>query len=242
MSDYRKRNNKKFDIDARGIRSSWARIDRLYDGNNRLPNDSEQFGRQVLDYVASLINDVENASVAGLRSFDSDAIRVGDGYGGKNWKLNDEYSPAVIAAYSGLVSYLTGNADDQFFDTNGGLRPGRFKNEYNIVVTDSDGVVSTKNIYTLFKQFVPEWLDFDFFARKDLAKKVAQALNEDSDIQSDVTKVVSKNLDDDSENVARLSINVVKEVEGDSDLQVRLENSVIKFIDASPTGGDSDDF
>lgn len=234
MSTYKKRNPRKFEADIRGLRSSWAQIGRLYDGNGTLPNDSETFGRQVFDYVAALVNDVSNASPAALRNFDSDAIRTGDGYGNKDWKLDDDYDtigPALVSAYGPLVRYLTGENDDGFFDTNGGLRPGRFKNEYNIVVTDSDGVMSTRNIYTLLKLNMDDWLGLDYFARKGIASRVLEAVGEDSDLESTLVTNVQKAyanatdafqipVGDDAERPANASTGMIRYNENIGELEV----------------------
>lgn len=198
MSIYKKRSNRKLDVIVNGISSKTFSTERLYDGLGRLPSDSELEGRELLDYVASIINYVENASDTQLRSFDSDLIRLSDGYGDKNWDLTDVYNKNVVTAYQPLLDYLLGKNNNYrtILDTNGGLRPGRYREHYNLVITDSDGQLTTKNVFNVFQQYMPQWMEWDFWARKAIAQNVLTAISEDSDLEDTITVSVLAALQD----------------------------------------------
>lgn len=185
----KKRNNTKFDVSVNGVKAKWSKIERVLDHKGAGPSDSENINRYVYDYIAYIVDQVNNASQSQLRNFDSELIRTSDGYGGHDWKILDDYNPNVIQAYQPLVDYITGKSANEFFDNGAGIT--RFKDNYFVQITDSDGASSFISVYTLFKMHFSDFINFDYLARTELGGQMLQSFREDSELAAGILSIIN---------------------------------------------------
>ena len=208
MTISKKRNNKQFDIDSHGIRTNWAQIGHLYESQFRLPSDSDKTIEQAQEYLAHWRANSQTANIksnptthapnVNFIGWNNNVRTATSGRYPLTWpatinktNINTDFVPTLnflkggTATSSNEVPYLNDPSTGVPFVNNIKAK------YYNIVVTDSDGTPSHANVYNVFKHHFNRWLNWDFYARRDLTLRTLDSLQEDSDLVGRVARQVS---------------------------------------------------
>ena len=205
-------NSKRFDVNSFYSFLNKAHIRELLDKDGNTPYDSDSIDNSLWEYAAYLHKDIQDFG-GRMSYFDSDSFRHdSDGSGSNNWTTISK-TFAVRDVYKPLRMFLYSlDSDDGINDTADTIT-GTFRRKYyTLPVSDSEGTLRHVNIYTFLKSHFDRWLRFDDYERRKFASRIADNLDEDSDVRY------------------RYADNVIIALEEDSDLSRRLVEQVSNVL------------
>jgi hypothetical protein len=212
-------NAKRFDVNSFYSFLNKAHIRELLDNDGNTPYDSDSIDNSVWEYAAYLHKDIQDHG-GRLSYFDSDSFRAdSDGSGSNNWTtitrtitVRDVYKPLRMWLYS----LDSDNGINNSMDT----ITGNFQRKYyTLPLSDSEGTLRHVNVYTFLKSHFDRWLRFDPYERRKLASRIADNLDEDSDVRYRYADNVIKALEEDSDLSRRLVEQVSNVLQTDSEIR-----------------------
>lgn len=197
-------NSKRFDVNSFYAYIKKAHVEELLDKDGNTPYDSDSIDKSVWEYAAYLYKDIQD--YGGLLSyFDSETFRAdSDGSGNSTWTAISR-TDAISQVYKPLRRWLYSlDSEEGINNTMDLITSGFNRKYYTLPLSDSEGTLRHVNVYTFLKSHFDRWLRFDPYERRKIASRIADNLDEDSDVRY------------------RYADNVIIAMEEDSDLSRRL--------------------
>jgi len=212
-------NSKRFDVNSFYSFLNKAHVRELLDKDGNTPYDSDSIDNSVWEYAAYLHKDIQDHG-GRLSYFDSDSFRAdSDGSGSNDWSTITR-TVTVRDVYKPLRMWLYSLDSDDGINNSMDTVTGDFKRKYySLPLTDSEGTLRHVNVYTFLKSHFDRWLRFDPYERRKLASRIADNLDEDSDVRYRYADNVIKALEEDSDLSRRLVEQVSNVLQTDSEIR-----------------------
>ena len=212
-------NSKRFDVNSFYSFLNKAHVRELLDKDGNTPYDSDSIDNSVWEYAAYLHKDIQDHG-GRLSYFDSDSFRAdSDGSGSNDWSTITR-TVTVRDVYKPLRMWLYSLDSDDGINNSMDTVTGDFKRKYyTLPLSDSEGTLRHVNVYTFLKSHFDRWLRFDPYERRKLASRIADNLDEDSDVRYRYADNVIKALEEDSDLSRRLVEQVSNVLQTDSEIR-----------------------
>ena len=212
-------NSKRFDVNSFYSFLNKAHVRELLDKDGNTPYDSDSIDNSVWEYAAYLHKDIQDHG-GRLSYFDSDSFRAdSDGSGSNDWSTITK-TVTVRDVYKPLRMWLYSLDSDDGINNSMDTVTGDFKRKYyTLPLSDSEGTLRHVNVYTFLKSHFDRWLRFDPYERRKLASRIADNLDEDSDVRYRYADNVIKALEEDSDLSRRLVEQVSNVLQTDSEIR-----------------------
>jgi hypothetical protein len=207
-----KHNKKRFDLYSFYSLLAKCKITELLDHRGKTPFDSELINKCVAAYNAYVSKDVQNIGNS-LPYANSASVK------------QFLYSLDSVDGIDNITNNITTGFDRKY---------------YTLPLSDSEGVLEHTNVYTFLKSHFDRWLKFDPYERYKLSSRIADLLNEDSDIRNrygDQFLIACEKDSDLSRRLTELHSNVLQT---DSEVRNEILLTTLTALRGLTPGGDSD--
>lgn len=220
-------NSKRFDVNSFYAYLKKAHIEELLDADGNTPFDSDTIDNSLWEYAAYLYADIQDYG-GRLSYLDSETFRAdSDGSGSNNWSVITR-TQDIANVYKPLRRWLYSLDSDEGIDANEDqITPGFNRRYYSLPVSDSEGTLRHVNVYTFLKSHFNRWLSYDPFERRKFASRIADNLNEDSDIRYRYANQVITAIEEDSDLARRVTEQVSNVLQTDSEVRNEIVKSTI---------------
>ena len=212
-------NSKRFDVNSFYAYIKKAHVEELLDKDGNTPYDSDSIDRSVWEYAAYLYKDILDYG-GKLSYLDSDSISSSTNTWGPVTKDSD-----TTALYQPLRRFLYSLDTNQGIDaTADQITSGFNRRYYTVPLSDSEGTLRHVNVYTFLKSHFDRWMRFDPYERRKIASRIADNLDEDSDVRYRYADNVIIAMEEDSD----LSRRVVELISNVLQTDSEVRNEVVK--------------
>lgn len=227
-------NSKRFDVNSFYAYIKKAHVEELLDKDGNTPYDSESIDRSVWEYAAYLYKDIVDYG-GKLSYMDSDAISGSTNTWGPITKDSD-----TTALYQPLRRFLYSLDANQGIDaTADQITSGFNRRYYTVPLSDSEGTLRHVNVYTFLKSHFDRWMRFDPYERRKIASRIADNLDEDSDVRYRYADNVIIAMEEDSDLSRRLVELISNVLQTDSEVRNEiLKSTILAFQNDSDAARD----
>ena len=216
-------NSKRFDVNSFYAYIKKAHIEQLLDKDGNTPFDSDSIDQSVWEYAAYLYQDIVNYG-GKLPYMDSDSIS-----GSSNTWSGVTRDSDTTNLYKPLRRWLYSLDSEEGIDASSDqITPGFNRRYYTLPLSDSEGTVRHVNIYTFLKSHLDRWLQFDPYERRKIASRVADNLDEDSDVRYRYADNVIIGIEEDSDLARRMTEIISNVLQTDSEVRNEIIKSTVK--------------
>ena len=216
-------NSKRFDVNSFYAYIKKAHIEQLLDKDGNTPFDSDSIDQSVWEYAAYLYQDIVNYG-GKLPYMDSDSIS-----GSSNTWSGVTRDSDTTNLYKPLRRWLYSLDSKEGIDASSDqITPGFNRRYYTLPLSDSEGTVRHVNIYTFLKSHLDRWLQFDPYERRKIASRVADNLDEDSDVRYRYADNVIIGIEEDSDLARRMTEIISNVLQTDSEVRNEIIKSTVK--------------
>ena len=216
-------NSKRFDVNSFYAYIKKAHIEQLLDKDGNTPFDSDSIDQSVWEYAAYLYQDIVNYG-GKLPYMDSDSIS-----GSSNTWSGVTRDSDTTSLYKPLRRWLYSLDSEEGIDASSDqITPGFNRRYYTLPLSDSEGTVRHVNIYTFLKSHLDRWLQFDPYERRKIASRVADNLDEDSDVRYRYADNVIIGIEEDSDLARRMTEIISNVLQTDSEVRNEIIKSTVK--------------
>lgn len=223
-------NSKRFDVNSFYAYIKKAHVSELLDKDGNTPFDSDSIDNSVWEYAAYIYKDIQDYG-GRLSYHDSESFRSdSDGSGSNNWSAISR-TAAISQVYKPLRRWLYSlDSDEGINASEDQISSGFNRKYYTVPLTDSEGTLRHVNIYTFLKSHFDRWMRFDPYERRKIASRVADNLDEDSDVRYRYADNVIIAMEEDSDLSRRVVELVSNVLQTDSEVRNEILKTTIKAL------------
>lgn len=223
-------NSKRFDVNSFYAYIKKAHVSELLDKDGNTPFDSDSIDNSVWEYAAYIYQDIQDNG-GKLPYQDSDSFRSdSDGSGSNNWSAISR-TEAISRVYKPLRRWLYSLDSNEGIDASEDqITPGFNRKYYTLPVSDSEGTLRHVNVYTFLKSHFDRWMRFDPYERRKIASRIADNLDEDSDVRYRYADNVIIAMEEDSDLSRRVVELVSNVLQTDSEVRNEILKTTIKAL------------